>query len=1679
MTSMMNLNDALPANTDEWTKEHVRKWMTETLSMDEKYSEILYNEDVNGESLKLIDSTLLKRMGIPFGPAIQIAHKFKLLYSITSKTVSAAGGQKPGEDFPKVKEAEAKSSEKKQKKVEHCEIQADLFTKTTQDNIDTTGKIDKTVSAAGEQKPGEDFPKVKEAEAKSSKKKSKKTKHCEIQADSFTKTTQDYIDTTGKIDVTESNLCNVKYETSESKSLSSDQPLMPTCMPYPFDDFHSSKRYIEHHILSTPETGTLNFIDPVHEFKLFANTGNATEDELKIKFCNETFRFAAACLNSRTNGTIHFGVRDKPHGEIVGVAIENKGLIIDWFNQMFMHYFDVKNGDNQSQLEDAKKCIRAPRFVDVLKKNDITSNKFVIEVDVVPKYSTVQGKTFFTYQQIPKESKSESKRETQKSEEMCCFLREGASSKDIFANVLRKEAGYKSYIANRQSLDECRKKAEDEIRPSQKRKEEEGLKLVSMITGNRDTGNRDKLDNSYYKWYILVSNKCHPNLLLHLSFLKEIQWFAVFEFDPESEMNGVCKSYREERAANLYFPSQFQDVDDSTADKIEKLKLYQQTSWIFCNGRTDLDCEDYKPLEPMLWRKERAAEVKKLVSFFSRKDIMERGRFLVVFLLLSVVNDPMDPIVDIFRSFYEELNGANDILCICEGEQSGQRWKDLQSSYDISERCICNLSLEEINGTILKLKSVRKSSLRFLPSTGSSSSLLQRKDEDFMPTLEILCENECEDTEIEKNQKQFNAFKKTQEEHFYRGGNATWWNFYFSSKHHSVPFIKRDSYERLEELIMSWSRFEKQMCVKIITVFHHPGCGGTTLCMHLLWDLKKKFRCAILKNKTADFAEIGRQVTHLATYSFSKPSDYFPVLLLVDDMEEEENVYILQNSIQAAVADKYIRYEKPVVIILNCMRSQNPDSSSKNYSTNSVALINVLSQQEQRAFANKLKEIEMNHECPEHFYSFMIMKSNFDKQYIQKMVRNTLKGLNIESKEAQLISYLALLNSYVKDSTISLSQCEEYLGMNANKSFWGRESVEDKMGPYSCILLRIEVEEYGRYQGLRLIHPLIADQCLEELRSSYHLNKSTIMLQLLERECMFHKIGIGRDRFFQNLQSMLVTRQRKEHGDDADTLFSPLIEAIQEEEGTSEVENVLIKGTDLFHQNPFITQALARHLYIREKNFSKAIGYAKKAKKIAPDNSFLSDTLGQTYKAQLKHWMDENVKKKTITSEELKYLLDIAVSASDAFKESQEQTEKKGNIRDEWQKNKRKYEVYNTAGFLGQIEVCQYTISILELVPCFHKSDRLSKAHMIRYLSGSCDVPRDNNESGDTAYLDVLKEYHHYLNNLKLNLKKSFDFFDDYFVHFKPRNILRESAEIKIRKKVSDFFRKYTHMFLDPSLLGSRQVKQNSSTVLQTVQYRADLEASKADRFAGLLEYLNGHEKDKNKMEDIVNKYEFLLQQNTDKIILRDKQNFIIANIILNCINPRSNKVCKITMLKKHLRDVLGLVGNDHRYSEPYFLASLLFWPTKQQHELDGDSMLLEKYVYSMKNLFKKHYDHMCRSKQPIAHFYLGKGKELNRFIHKGKIDQSFSTMPARDLYSLWQTGEIWREKDVETRLLRLTGRTENDLVYVECGSNDKIKIPVRPVYLGQLRSGRSIERVSFYLGFSIEGLIAYDIQSI
>lgn len=1576
---------SVPSKIEEWTRDDVQLWVTKQLKLSLSVGDILHNQEVTGEVLKILTKNDLLEMGITHGPAVMIAHHLKKLNETCKE------GQQNNQRVNK------KSTEAKQTKTK-CKQSASA---TPQERKNSTEESEDT---------------AKESE----------------------------------------NLNTTPAECSYSTSKTS---------PCPFDCSDARKCYTQHHYL-LPESGTSNYTDPIHEYKEFTNTKNATEEDKKMKFCNEVFKFAAASMNSRTNGTIHFGVRDKPHGEIIGVHIENMDTYVNYIDQMMSKYFEEKH------LNLAKQCIRPPRFVCVLCQDNTKSDLFVVEVDVVPAHAFCHSQIFYTYEQVFKDNA------WKKSKEKCCFRRDGASSKNVLANVQHNTDELKSFHAETKDRDDARKTAEDNLRRKLKRSQEHGSKLVRLLTGNRDT-----LDNSYYKWYILVVNKCHESHTKNLDFMNEVPWFAVVDFDPESITSGLCKVFQEKRKPSLHVPSQYQNLDNVTNEKLEELKLYQRTAWIFCNGRLDLESQDYKPLNYKQWQKEKAADVRRLISFLSRKDVLERGKFLAVFLLLSVVEDPADPMNEVFSAFYQEFSGMTDILCICESEETFQSWRSLQTRLvneeEMEERCIYSLDIEKVNGTILKLKSDTRSSSRFLPSCGGSSTILHRKDEDLMTSLNIICANECHDTEMESNEPKFKDFIKTQEEHFYKGGKATWWNFYFSLKKYTGPFIERDIHKKLKEQIEFWSKCDKQISVKIITLFHHPGCGGTTTAMNVLWELRDTFRCATLNRKTDSFTDIAGEVINLAVSGSPSRTEYYPVLLLVDDYEDEENVFILQNCIRSVISERYMKFEKPVVIILNCMRSQNPEQSSKSNSADSVPLTYKLSEQEQRAFEKKLKEIEENYEKPDDFYSFMIMKSNFDKKYIENVVRNILKGLSNTSKQAQLVSILALLGKYVKDSTISASMCEEFLGITAKKTYWGHESIEDTMGAYFTIMLRTEVEEYGRYQGLRISHPLIAKQCIEELKNTYCIQQSSIMLNLLNTN-VFHSNGIGREILCQNMQSILVTRHRKEHGDETDTLFSPLIEEIQEHEGKLYVETVLKEGTLRFNQNPYICQALARHFYIRERNFPDAFQWAKEAKRIAPTNSFILDTLGQIYKTQLKSMMDTFSKDNPVSAAGLKNFLETAENASIAFRDCQEQTEKTERERSEYELTKaRRFRVYNTAGYLGQIEVCLYTTDILLQIPWFNSKDILSRKHLMQYLSGKWDISVDRVSEDYKEFYHVLTDFRSFLIKLNTYLKDAFDFFQDYFVYLKQRNILKESTEFKIRDKVSEYYLKYRRNFCNPDLkqITDEKDAQQGGAVRRIEDFRLGLQSYKADRFSGILEYLTDSVKQNKNMETIIKAYMHLLQNRTDKFIMRDKQNFILANIVLHCISPKSTLIAVFEALKKYLREVLQLSGLDYKSPEPYFLASLLFWP-QDIHRLDSDSKHIAEYINSMRKTFRGQYRHMCHAKQPIAHFYLGKRAGLERLIHKDKIDHLFlPSLPISDLNSLWQRGDIWKEKATKDLLLLVNGRAEENMIYVECTGG--IKIPVRPVYLGQLRSGKSIERVSFYLGFSMDGPIAYNIESL
>ncbi|XP_042565242.1 sterile alpha motif domain-containing protein 9-like [Clupea harengus] len=1099
------------------------------------------------------------------------------------------------------------------------------------------------------------------------------------------------------------------------------------CKPYPFNRFHEAYRYRINSCLDIPESGALDLIEPCHEFKAYINTVDATKEAKMKKFTDDVMCFATACMNSRTNGTIHFGVGDLPdfsHGQILGFSVEDKESFGKALHDMIEGHFEHKH------VAAAKKCIKPPRFVEVLQSDMTSSENYVMEVDIEPTFSVCEENFFHVYNMDSRKSKrSKSKESREDAKEFKSFyIRDNSSSRDLLRQNTQSKPleEYTKYNENISKLSQERKEAEEK-RLSIARNSVQGSKLCEMITGGSHS-----LDTSHFERYILVTNKSHPVQLDSLSFLLDMNLTAVLDFDPESSEKGL-KKFFEDRNTNVHSPVQYK-ITEAVEDIASKLKLTRITSWIFCNG----DISGEEPSDINSWSTEKGASVRDVVSFLCRGEVLPPKRFLVIFLLLSDVIDSKDPLLEIFNTFRQELRGPHQILCICENDRSFISWKELiEARYgdNISNRCISELSFAEINGTVLSLWSSNRRSSRFLPSGGGSKVMLTKKIEGCLDTLDILCVNQCEGG---------NDDKLSIQENFYKGGKVSWWNFYFSEEPGSTPFIKRDKFDYIIDTIIPDLCSLTRPCA-LFNIMHLPGCGGTTLAMHVLWTQKEKFRCVVLKDRAADPDDVAKQVVQLLTYEATEQSTGLPILLMVDDFEERDAVYCLQQSIERACPRKSTGGTNPQVIILCCMQTEFWGRHEATVDT--VFIGNKLSEPEQKLFQNKLGEMKKTYKNVETFYGFMILKENFSPEYIKRVAKNTLKSFNINQKQAQLIAVMVLLNFYCKNPPLSVALCETFLGLPTKPKF-GSCKVQDGFGKFSPLVTCCTVQAKVVFNAVRVIHPSMAKHCLEELTTTHSISKAEIANLLLTTD-QFYDCLQGKEKLLQDVHAMLVKRYHSPEIEE--TQFSPLIHAIIKETPGFE-ETVLFNAAKRFEKDAIISQLLARYHYLKKRDFREAKDWARKAKDLDGDSSYIADTSAQVIKHELRNAIVTN-QDDPIKPDQLGDYLKMACSAIDAFKETQVIAKKEVALRSQ---RKKDYTPYNISGRHGEIQVAVMVIEVLEKIPVF-SLDKLRRSILSHILSGKIPIQavasNDRMRHKNASYYHVLQNFEPFLQNIKDNMR--------------------------------------------------------------------------------------------------------------------------------------------------------------------------------------------------------------------------------------------------------------------------------------------------------------------------------------
>lgn len=200
--------------------------------------------------------------------------------------------------------------------------------------------------------------------------------------------------------------------------------------------------------------------------------------------------------------------------------------------------------------------------------------------------------------------------------------------------------------------------------------------------------------------------------------------------------------------------------------------------------------------------------------------------------------------------------------------------------------------------------------------------------------------------------------------------------------------------------------------------------------------------------------------------------------------------------------------------------------------------------------------------------------------------------------------------------------------------------------------------------------------------------------------------------------------------------------------------------------------------------------------------------------------------------------------------------------------------------------------------------------------------------------------------------------------------------------------------------------------------------------------------------------------------------NFILCHITLACLAPGSAKLLPLPTLRE--LSLRFFKGKRQFPASAYFLLTLLYWPDealdKEPNPINDE--ILTSALQTLKRLYDiKVKDVPTRKKRIYTHFFLGKGYGLSKIVHKTKIDKLMvGSLDERRMK--WLHGTVWNIPEIRDNLKRVSGWSKDRDLFIR-GHGKELRI--LPLHRESVPAGN--ENVTFYLGFSFNGLVAFNIE--
>ena len=1468
-----------------------------------------------------------------------------------------------------------------------------------------------------------------------------------------------------------------KHSEDNPVSLEEDQEKPTYSLPELFREFDTDEKCTySRKCQFLPETGPDDLLNPCHEYKAFQSE-TSSDITKQINFIKYLVKFACACLNERTNGTIHFGVGDDKekddsgktkfkHGEVLGISIDVKKdhqNFYEWTERAIKSCFKVcsASGKSVSGLErDILKCIRRPKFVSVDPPNE--RNLCVVEIDIVPESSLCSDYHF----KVSAPTSAKKGGNINFSENKFQIYRRFGSSSE----PLCKKEEIKSFTHNEvQKLNKLRKDAEEKRSfkkiPKQELLENEKKLTKFLLNGHRSI-------NDVYPIVVCSGHDDKTVPEQDLSFVAQLDCTVVFDFDVDSEKDGlsrVCKSSFNQRkfkkSIRLY------DIDndvfttkDSSDKFCEKLNFKKDVVWVYPNGHSKYSSNGNcaQPATAMSlseWTEKRSRKMSDAIFMLSNPGVMPEGRASIMCILMKCDQEQMKIICECIQSLITRFEMDNLFFLIRDERVKELFFRligagDRYPKQNLEKRIIVGMPWSQVNQAIVYLRG-------YVPSNNCvvrySNGGLCEIDVDTQRKLEncvIVSLKQCSDKHLQNNEQ----FRQQEEEKFFNGGKVNWWNFFFPGQ-----VCRRDLVDDYYYRIYRAAFQQMEEYVHLIKLRHERGAGGSTVARNLLWDLRKFFRCVEITNLDKEETdETAEQIVELFAYGEEDPSKCLPVLALLDLECEEEIVNELKSDFEELFHGKGAR--TPACILLHCLSQQT---------TNEPDLKQELSEKELQWFENKEKEMQQSVSSSESgvdkrgltidkslntMLGFQVLRNNFNYDRIKDIVCGLAEKTS--SKENDLLQFLALIQVYVNEC-IPLPCCDNMMGPQWQKQI-SKEFEQLTIWYSGTVSSNQSIVSGVTYLTTR--HYFVSKSILESKKLSQVTSKF-LLSNLLKSGSHSRKILCQ--------STMTMMKQRKETPEKQNLpaskqRFSELITDIVDKESPSVAADLLQDCFDILkvvNLDPFLLQQAARVYYLKIFDFHEALILAEKAISYNTNNSYLLDTKGQVFKEKLRYNFPVS-RDKHFSVEDGSRIIELSFTALDVFQQSIVAAKAEYQASPPVRRRRRRL---NYSGFYGSFYVAYDLLERLSQVEEFN-IDVVKK-----YLSDHNYIPSNvkrpwhkhhvRMKQIELAVNRVMEELADH--NLNANL------FEEMPTIIDMRNKSYNDMKIRYKKYFGTlpFITEnvYTNQHIsDECENRRREIRAIAITVCSRTGHEIhdNRSSAKVLGFASVFDLFQWFWVYYGKKDDIsrfainkLTKAKNVLERNSPKAKY-DLQMLIYINLLL--ANFEVDGTDEFQFYKEtfdYCKEYFDKSkSDDNLYSS--ILIAMLMWPRENMPCKYNNSLFLEALarIKTIRN---------AEVIQDSVQFYLGKGKGLQAFIHAKKLSQGSKYRLDRDRF--------WTEKSVQEKVFRVRGYS-NQVNKILANNICKKSEPVL-VHCKKVLERYSQEEGTFVLGFRKSGPIAFDWQ--